>query len=71
VAPATTNSTVFALVEPDNMPTKMVVAVIMTKSRAVRSATKLQIMTGARRSVIMSGVIKIRAVRIVDDFGDM
>jgi hypothetical protein len=71
VAPATTNSIVFALVEPDNMPTKTVVAVIMIKSRAVRSTRQLQIMTGPRRSVIMSGVIKIRAVRMVDDFGDM
>jgi hypothetical protein len=69
VAPATTNSTVFALVEPDNTAMKAVAAVIIVKSLAVRLSMRSQTMTGASRSVTIKGVIKTRAVRVIDALG--
>lgn len=67
VAPATTNSTVLALVEPDNIAIKTVVAITMAQSLAAKVVRQLQITTGARRSVIMNGVIRTRASRVIDD----
>ena len=67
VAPATTNSTAFALVEPDNTAIKVVVAITMAQSRAARVVRQLQIITGAKRSVIMNGVIKTRVSLVIDD----
>ena len=67
VAPATTNSTVLALVEPDNIAIKTVVAITMALSLAAKVVRQLQITTGARRSVIMNGVIRTRASRVIDD----
>jgi len=71
VAPATTNSTVFAVVEPDNVAMKTVVAMIIMHNLAVKPVRQLQIITGARRSIIIKGVIRIRASRAIDDFAGM
>lgn len=67
VAPATTNSTVLALVEPDNIAIKTVVAMTMAQSLAAKAVRQLQIMTGTKRSIIMNGVIRTRASRVIDD----
>jgi hypothetical protein len=71
VAPATTSSTVLALVDPDSIAMKMVVATIIVQSRADRSVRQLQIITGANSSVMMNGVIRMRANRAIDDLTGM
>jgi hypothetical protein len=71
VAPATTTSTVLALVKPDNTATKLVVEVIMITSLAAKLPTRLQTMTGAKSSTMTNGVIRILADRAMDDGGNI
>ena len=68
VAPATTNSTVFALVEPESIAINIVAATTIVNRRPMGLVKQLQIITGASRSVAMKGVIKTRAVRVMDGF---
>jgi hypothetical protein len=69
VAPATTNSVVFALVELDKTAINIPAAMIMMTSRALRLSTQLQIMTGASSSVTMNGVIATRAACVMQACG--
>lgn len=71
VAPATTNSIDFALVEPDKIAINMEAAAILTQSRAGRLLTYIQIMTGTSSSVTMSGVMRTRAILVIDSLGDI
>jgi hypothetical protein len=69
VALATINSIVLALVEPDNTAMKAVAAITMVRSLEVRLSRRLQTTTGASRSREIKGVIKTRAVRVIDALG--
>jgi hypothetical protein len=70
VAPATTSSTVLALVKLDNTATKPVVAVMIITNLAVKLLTKLQMMTGAKSRTMMNGIIRILAVCVMNDRGN-
>ena len=71
MAPATNNSIVFAIVDPDNITIKAVIAIITVDSRAPGLVRLLQIITGANSSVAMTGVIRIRANLVTNDFRNM
>ena len=68
MAPATTNSTAFALVDPERTATKMVQLIITVPSWAEIELTQLQTTTGANKSKMMAGVIRARANRAIYDF---
>jgi hypothetical protein len=67
VAPATTSSIALAFVELDKTATKMVVATTIVPIWVAKETRKLQIRTGANKSIIMTGVINVRADRAIDD----
>ena len=56
------------MVELDNTATKTVAAIAMVANRAARLFTRLHVITGARISVTMKGVINARVPRLINVF---
>jgi hypothetical protein len=67
VAPATKISIVLAFVNPDNVATKRILAIITTIIRGVTLFRELQIITGANRKVMMMDAISVRVVRAIKE----
>jgi hypothetical protein len=67
VAPATNISTVLALVKPDNVVMKRIVAITMTIIRGVTLPKALQITTGTNRKTMMRDAISARAACVMNE----
>lgn len=70
-APAANISTVLALVRPDNVATKRIVAIVMTVIRAVVLARALQMTTGTSKKVRMRDAINVRAAFLINESENM
>jgi hypothetical protein len=70
-APAVNVSTVLALVRPDNVAIKRIVAIVMTTIRVVMLARALQMTTGTNKRIRMRHAINVRAAFLINESENM